>query len=624
MREGRDGAGLLAGSKSHSGRAAQSVAFPRAGEGAALPDGVPVSAGRHTVTKRGIRGWIRAVAGLVGDALDGMIAGFATVYVIVTTVSGSTRAIALGPVGDMALTAVLVIAALGITTGVLVAIFRAAGWLRSRIQRATDRGRVVRALGAVVATPFGLIAAVPASVALMAALLLVIFVLGRTGLGGLVTPDSALAPYIWFGAGVGAALGLARAASRRIPRTAPRVRLGLTGSALVVAIVAGIAGTAVLLDPGSDTHLVRPTSGLDGAAHSATTLEDPGARGQHSVTTFTYGSGVDKRAAYGTDVLLRTPTVDASRAISPIGGGADEARRWYWGFGVEALPLNGRVWMPGGDGPFPLVLIVHGNHAMGAESEAGYAYLADHLASRGFIGVSIDENFLNGSWAGDYHGSEQAVRAWLLLLHLDQWRTWNADAAGPLAGRVDMDRVALVGHSRGGEAASVATELSSLDGSFNPALKPWPTGLTVHAVVSIAPSDGQYGPDVRLAGDRLTGLTTMAILDELETVLAGVPGLAALPIEAAFLDLAGFGDFNSRQGQVAGDEVLATRGASLSDLDGVLPVRIGGDEFLLFGKPGAVSGSLAASLEPWRDQWAVAMAVDHPTECVAPRIVWSD
>ena len=126
------------------------------------------------------------------------------------------------------------------------------------------------------------------------------------------------------------------------------------------------------------------------------------------------------------------------------------------------------------------------------------------------------------------------------------------------------------------------------------------------------------------ARDRLTGLTTMAILDELETVLAGVPGLAALPIEAAFLDLAGFGDFNSRQGQVAGDEVLATLGASLSDLDGVLPVRIGGDEFLLFGKPGAVSGSLAASLEPWRDQWAVAMAVDHPTECVAPRIVWSD
>ena len=74
------------------------------------------------MTKRGVPGWIRAVAGLVGDALDGMIAGFATVYVIVTTVSGSTRAIALGPVGDMALTAVLVIAALGITTGVLVAI----------------------------------------------------------------------------------------------------------------------------------------------------------------------------------------------------------------------------------------------------------------------------------------------------------------------------------------------------------------------------------------------------------------------------------------------------------------------------------------------------------------------
>ncbi len=199
--------------------------------------------------------------------------------------------------------------------------------------------------------------------------------------------------------------------------------------------------------------------------------------------------------------------MDASRALGQIGWGADEARRWFWGFGPEDLPLNGRVWLPDGDGPFPLVLIVHGNHAMGAENEAGYAYLGEHLASRGFIAASVDESFLNGSWAGDYLGNEQAVRAWLLLLHLDQWRAWNAEPGGSLAGRVDMDRVALIGHSRGGEAASVAASLAGLDGSFNPTLRPWPTGLAVKAVVAIAPSDGQYSPAVQLEGVDLLELT---------------------------------------------------------------------------------------------------------------------
>jgi hypothetical protein len=125
------------------------------------------------------------------------------------------------------------------------------------------------------------------------------------------------------------------------------------------------------------------------------------------------------------------------------------------------------------------------------------------------------------------------------------------------------------------------------------------------------------------ARDRLTGLTTMAILDELETVLAAIPALGRQPIEVAFVDLAGFGGFNSRQGQVAGDEVLAMLGATFRELAGILPVRIGGDEFLLFGKPGWPAGRVAASLEPWRHAWAAAMATRNPGELVSPRVVWS-
>jgi acetyl esterase/lipase len=48
------------------------------------------------------------------------------------------------------------------------------------------------------------------------------------------------------------------------------------------------------------------------------------------------------------------------------------------------------------------------------------------------------------------------VRAWLLLQHLDLWRTWGEDDASLFHGQVDMERVALMGHSRGGEAAAAA------------------------------------------------------------------------------------------------------------------------------------------------------------------------
>src|SRR5262249_54777002 len=132
------------------------------------------------------------------------------------------------------------------------------------------------------------------------------------------------------------------------------------------------------------------------------------------------------------------------------------------------MPLQGRVWMPEGNGPYPLVLVVHGNHLMEEPSDPGYAFLGEMLASQGFILVSVDENFLNSSLA-DYvdpfhmrFGDESRARGWLLLEHLKLWRTWSADPHHPLHGKIDMDRIALIGHSRGGEAAAVANAFNKL------------------------------------------------------------------------------------------------------------------------------------------------------------------
>ena len=54
----------------------------------------------------------------------------------------------------------------------------------------------------------------------------------------------------------------------------------------------------------------------------------------------------------------------------------------------------------------------------------GYGYLGELFASRGFITVSVDENFLNGSWVGGLE-KENDARGWMLLQHLKVWRRWN-------------------------------------------------------------------------------------------------------------------------------------------------------------------------------------------------------
>ena len=161
-----------------------------------------------------------------------------------------------------------------------------------------------------------------------------------------------------------------------------------------------------------------------------------------------------------------------------------------WGFDMDALPLNGLAWYPA-DAParLPVVLIAHGNHAAGQDSDPGYAYLAEHLASRGMFVTSVDENFLNGDAVNDFGGAEMEVRAWLLLQHLEVLRGWNADPGHPLYDRLDLDRIALIGHSRGGEAALLAAELEAGGREIGGGLQV-PRGLGIRSVVGLAPSDG--------------------------------------------------------------------------------------------------------------------------------------
>src|SRR5579864_450132 len=170
-----------------------------------------------------------------------------------------------------------------------------------------------------------------------------------------------------------------------------------------------------------------------------------------------------------------------------------------WPFFNTNVPLNGHICVPRGRGPFPLAVFAHGNHGPLENSTPGYLYLCQLLASHGIIAATIDVNFLNG-----FNFGENDARAIVHLEHVKQFRTWDGTSGHPLHGKVDLSRILIVGHSRGGEGvghasffnrlASIKPDMFSpvvpLDGSVG--LGPYRFGLT--AAAAIAPTDRQYEP----------------------------------------------------------------------------------------------------------------------------------
>ena len=274
---------------------------------------------------------------------------------------------------------------------------------------------------------------------------------------------------------------------------AARSKKIVTVTLCVMAAAFNIGLVWLFVDDGSMEKLSAwkpPADGMPSKLEAA----DPGRNGPYGVHRLFYGAGTDiRRPEYGASVAIKTGTVDASEFFKDFTGWKRWARRKYWGFDMDKLPLNARVWYPEGAGPFPLALMVHGNHDMSEFSDPGYAYLGELLASRGFIFASIDENFLN---SGLFHDppKQQPVRGWMLLEHLKLWREWNRAAGNPFRGKVDMEKIALMGHSRVGEAAATAALFNRMEYYPDNANIRFDYGFAVQAVVAIAPVDGQYKP----------------------------------------------------------------------------------------------------------------------------------
>ncbi len=205
---------------------------------------------------------------------------------------------------------------------------------------------------------------------------------------------------------------------------------------------------------------------------SAQTTPDPATTGPYAVTKAVYNLG---------DLAWFTPTFP------------------------DSLEVAGSVHYPTSltGGPFPVLFFLHGRHETCYEtsnpsnsnsnwpcgtgfssivSYDGYDYLAQVMASHGYIVVSVSANAIN---ANDASTSDAGMggRAALMQYHCDLWNTFNTTGGAPFGtmfiGQLNMNNIGTMGHSRGGEGVVRHALLNRSLGS--------PYGI--NAVLTLAPVD---------------------------------------------------------------------------------------------------------------------------------------
>ena len=238
-----------------------------------------------------------------------------------------------------------------------------------------------------------------------------------------------------------------------------------------------------------------------------------------------------------TSNLLPRPTAPNATDFGPLATTAAEYRfpatvdpdiisdRFTEVWAVVHRPVN----LSGGR--YPVIIFLHGNHStcghgskprvddnvqysstgicppnyVVVPNHRGYDYLAERLASWGYIVVSINANRgINTSTGVQGDAGLNLTRGRLVLKHLQLLSTWNTFGGTPdslgvdLQGKLDFNNLGLMGHSRGGEGVRAAYNL------YRDANSPWPTSipdkLVFKGIFEFAPVDGQTSRTLDIDG----------------------------------------------------------------------------------------------------------------------------
>jgi dienelactone hydrolase len=174
-----------------------------------------------------------------------------------------------------------------------------------------------------------------------------------------------------------------------------------------------------------------------------------------------YKPGVVFQTTPEGDTLVITYPVDPSATV----GHANyviNLLRWFTGSPTAPIPAGLPKTLPttlatdaymnvpiAKQGPFPVVLFSHGYGGYPEQS----SFLTDHLATWGFVVVAPDHRSRDlkaviGNTVGQGQNDIADLTQALAVAHFD-----NADPGYLLHGKLDLTRVATLGHSAGGQAA---------------------------------------------------------------------------------------------------------------------------------------------------------------------------
>ncbi len=135
------------------------------------------------------------------------------------------------------------------------------------------------------------------------------------------------------------------------------------------------------------------------------------------------------------------------------------------------------------EGEHPIVVFGHGQYGLGSPNNyKGMTNLMNHLASWGYICISVNLDVLQGGWSSYQYGIPQ--RGELLLHAIDYMIDLNGAAGSLFYNRLDENKIGLIGHSRGGGGA-----VSAVNRNLNE-----PTPRPILSVATISPVDFAVEP----------------------------------------------------------------------------------------------------------------------------------
>ena len=238
--------------------------------------------------------------------------------------------------------------------------------------------------------------------------------------------------------------------------------------------------------------------------------------------------------------LFPHPLLQNAFAYDPLS--VSETLRTSWAdFTVDdplrrrSIPI--RVYLPSSKSTAPIVLFSHG---LGGSRE-GSAYLAKHWSARGYASVFMQHTGSDASvWKEKPIGQRMmaikkaaGIDSFLLRVRdvpavIDQLDVWNRTSRHPLAGRLDLSRIGMSGHSFGAVTTqAVSGQLYGFQG-FKKSL----CDQRIKAAIMFSPSSPRRGltpqeafNDVKIPWLLMTGTNDVAFIGD-----ADVPSrLAVFP-----------------------------------------------------------------------------------------------